>query len=175
MVKVETSCIINRPVEEVFAYLTDVRNTRQWDSGLVELLQTPESAVGVGTRITEVRTFLGRKFETTSEVVEYEPHTKYIHKGQEDPFPIAGSLTRNYHMRINDLDSRLEGPFPITGSLTFEPTAQGTKLTWMFEMQPGGFFALAEPLFARSLRRNIEAALGDVKDFLENQAAEISS
>jgi carbon monoxide dehydrogenase subunit G len=150
MVNVETSIVINRPIEEVFAYLTDARNSRQWDSGLVDIWQTPESPVGVGTRITEVRTFLGRKFETTSEVAEYEPPTKYTRKG-------------------------LEGPFPITGSLTFEPTAQGTKLTWMFEMQPGGFFALAGPLFARSLRRNIEAALGDVKDLLENRTAGVSS
>jgi hypothetical protein len=42
-------------------------------------------------------------------------------------------------------------------------------------MQPGGFFALAEPLFARSPRRNVEAALGDVKDLLESQTAQVLS
>ena len=70
MVNVETSIIINRPIEEVFAYLTDAGNNPQWDLGLVEVRQTPERPVGVGTRITEVRKFLGRKMETTSEVVE---------------------------------------------------------------------------------------------------------
>ena len=149
MINVETSSIINRPIEEVFAFLTDARNSPQWDSGLVDIQQTPQSPVGVGTRITEVRKFLGRKMETTSEVVEYEPSTKYTRKGG--------------------------GPFPITGSLTFEPMAEGTKVIWTFEMKPGGFFALAEPLVARSLKRGLEGSLGKVKDLLESRAVEISS
>ena len=150
MVNVETSIIINRPIEEVFAYVTDIRNSSQWDSGQVDIRQTPQSPVGVGTRITEVRKFLGRKMETTSEVVEYKPSMKYTRKGTG-------------------------GPFPITGWLTFEPTAEGTKLTWIFKMQPGGFFALAEPLIARSLKRGLESNLGTAKDLLENQVVGISS
>ena len=149
MINVETSIIINRPIEEVFTFLTDARNSPQWDSGLLDIRQTPQSPVGVGTRITEVRKFLGRKMETTSEVVEYEPSTKYTRKGG--------------------------GPFPITGSLTFEPTAEGTKVIWTFEMKPGGFFALAEPLVARSLKRGLESNLGDVKDLLENRVATVTS
>jgi uncharacterized protein YndB with AHSA1/START domain len=150
MITVETSIIINRSIEEVFAYLTDARNDPQWDTGLLEVRQTPESPVGLGTQITEVRKFLGRKIETTGEVVEYEPPTKYSRK-----------ITA--------------GPFPIAGSLTFEPTAEGTKVTWKIEMQPGGYFALAEPLFARILRRQLETLLGDAKDLLENRAVGISS
>ena len=150
MINVETSSIINRPIEEVFAFLTDARNSPQWDSGLVDIQQTPQSPVGVGTRITEVRKFLGRKMETTSEVVEYEPSTKYTRKGTG-------------------------GPFPVTGSLTFEPMAEGTKVIWTFEMKPGGFFALAEPLVTRSLKRQLEAGLGDVKDMLESRVATATS
>jgi len=150
MVTVETSIIINRPIEEVFAYLTDARNNPQYDTGLVEVRQTPESPVGLGTKITEVRKFLGRKIESSREVVEYEPPTKCIQKNTA-------------------------GPFPVEGSLTFEPTAEGTKVAWKFEMKPGGFFALAEPLVARSVKRQQEAALGDVKDLLENRAAGVAS
>jgi len=150
MVNVETSIVIHRPIEEVFAYITDARNQPQWDAGLVEVRQTPESPVAVGTRVTEVRKFLGRKIESSREVVEYEPPTKCIFKNTT-------------------------GPFPVTGSLTFEPTAQGTTVIWKMEMKPGGFFALAEPLVARSLRRQLEAGLGDVKDLLENRAGVASS
>lgn len=150
MVKVETSITINRPVEDVFAYLSDRRNDLQWQSGLVDIRQTPESPVGVGTRITEVRKFLGRRIESSSEVVEYEPNTKYTRKNTG-------------------------GPFPVEGSYLFEPTGVGTKVTLKFEMQEGSFFALAEPLIARSLRRSAEADYGDLKDLLENQAEGISS
>jgi Polyketide cyclase / dehydrase and lipid transport len=86
--------------------------------------------------------------ETTSEVVEYEPSTKYTRKGR--------------------------GPIPITGSFTFESATEGTKVIWTFKMQPGGFFALAEPLVTRSFRRQLEAGLGDVKELLESRVAAFS-
>src|SRR5258708_16118914 len=105
MVTVETSIIINRPIEEVFAYLTDARNNPQYDTGLVEGRQTPESPVGLGTKITAARKFLGRKIESSREGVEHEPPTKYILKNTA-------------------------GPFPDEGSLALEPTADGTKVTW---------------------------------------------
>jgi len=150
MIKVEKSIIIHRPIEEVFAYLSDFRNIPQWQSGVVEVQQTPESPVGRGTRGTFVRTFLGRKIEMTVEVVEYEPNTKHTFKSTS-------------------------GPMPTTVSRIFEPTAEGTKVTMAIEMQAGGFFALAEPLVARSLRRGVEADFGTLKDLLESRAVGISS
>lgn len=35
MIKAEKSIVINRPIEEVFAYVSDQRNGPQWQSGLV--------------------------------------------------------------------------------------------------------------------------------------------
>ena len=150
MSKVETSIIINRPLEEVFAYLSDLRNASQWQSGVLEVRQTPESPVGIGTKVTLVRKFLGRKVGMTSEIVEYEPNMKLTFKSTS-------------------------GPVPNEGSYLFESTVEGTKFTARIEVQPGGFFALAEPVFARMLSRNLEAALGDAKDLLESQAVVASS
>jgi len=76
MVNVETTIVIHRPIEEVFAYITDARNQPQWDSGLVEVRQTPESPVGVGTRVTEVLKFMGRKLASSRDVFECEPPKK---------------------------------------------------------------------------------------------------
>jgi uncharacterized membrane protein len=145
MIKVETSIIVSRPIEEVFAYVSDFKNTAQWQSGVVEVRQTSEGPVGKGTQLIFVRTFLGRKLEGASEVVEHEPPTK------------------------NTLQST-SGPLPFTVSRIFEPTPEGTKMTIVFEMQPGGVFALAEPLIARSLKRSVEADFGNLKDLLESRA-----
>jgi uncharacterized membrane protein len=144
MIRLESSRIISRPLEEVFNYVSDFRNTSQWQSGFIEVRQTPESPVGKGTRITFVRTFLGRKIEGISEVMEFEPHVKYSFKS-------------------------ISGPIPISVSRSFEQTTDGTKVTQILEMKPGGFFALAEPLIARSLRRDGESAFGTLKDLLESQ------
>ncbi len=145
MISHEASIVIKRPIEEVFEYLTDARNNPQWDYGVLEVRQTPESPVGIGTRITEVRKFLGgRKFESESEVVQYEPHTKFTVKNTK--------------------------PFPVKMSLIFESTAEGTKVSLKLEAQPGGFMGMAESLIAPYLRRSGESKLGNLKDLLENQA-----
>ena len=150
MINVEVSIIVSRPIEEVFAYVNDFRNTAQWQTGVVEVRQTSEGPVGKGTQLIFVRTLLGRKLEGASEMVEYEPPTK------------------------NTLQST-SGPMPFTITRIFEPTPVGTKVTLVFEMQPGGVFALAEPLFARSLKRSAEADLGNLKDMLESRVAEATS
>ncbi len=146
MIKLETSIIISRPIEEVFVYVSDFRNAIQWQAGVVEVRQTPEGPVRKGTQIIFVRTFLGRKIEGASEVVEYGPPTKHTFQSTS-------------------------GPLPFTVSRIFEPTLEGTKVTIVFEMQPGGVFALAEPLIARSLKRSVEADFGNLKDLLESRAA----
>jgi carbon monoxide dehydrogenase subunit G len=150
MFKIETSITISRPIEEVFAYVSDFRNAAQWQAGVVEVRQTPEGPVRIGTQITFVRTFLGRKLEGTSEVVEYEPPTKHTFQSTS-------------------------GPLPFTVSRIFEPATEGTNVTIVFEMQPGGVFALAEPLIARSFRRAVEADFGNLKDLLESRVAVAAS
>jgi uncharacterized membrane protein len=150
MIQVETSIIISRPIEEVFAYVNDFRNSARWQNGIVEVRQTPEGPARKGTQITFVRTFLGRKLEGTSEVVECEPPAKHTFQSTS-------------------------GPLPFTVSRIFESTSEGTKVTIVFEMHPGGVFALADPLIARSLRRSVEADFGNLKDLLESGAGVASS
>ncbi|HEY7124176.1 MAG TPA: SRPBCC family protein [Ktedonobacterales bacterium] len=149
MVTIEQSTIINRPIEEVFAYVSDQRNSPQWQDGVVDVQQSPESPVGVGTKVTLVRVFLGRRLEQHAEVVAYEPPTRYAFASTSGP--------------------------STTGTNRFEATAEGTKVTIAFEMQAGGLFSLAEPLVARNLRRSVEAALGNLKDLLESRAVEAPS
>ena len=67
---VVSSVVIARPVEEVFAFVTDARNNPQWQasSGLRRTEQIPEEPVGVGTRITEVWRFMGIESESVGAV-----------------------------------------------------------------------------------------------------------
>lgn len=55
MVKIEHSVVINRPVAEVFAYVTRPENTPRWQSGMLASQQISDGAMGVGTIFTEVR------------------------------------------------------------------------------------------------------------------------
>ena len=68
MIEVEHTLEIARPVEEVFAYLTDVARLPEWQSSAesAEL----EGELREGARIKEVRAFMGRRATSTLEVSE---------------------------------------------------------------------------------------------------------
>jgi Polyketide cyclase / dehydrase and lipid transport len=66
MARIETSLVINRPIEEVFAYITDQANQPTRQSRLLEAEKTSEGPIGVGTTWRLVAKFLGQRIETTS-------------------------------------------------------------------------------------------------------------
>ena len=118
MIKVENSGIINRPIEEVFAFVGDQTNAPQWQSGLVEVRRTTDGPLRVGTTHTFVRNFMGRKMEASNEYVAYEPNKRITIKSTS-------------------------GPVRVEFSYLFESTAEGTKLTGKMEMQAAGLLRLA--------------------------------
>jgi len=67
---------VDRPVNEVFAYLTDPENLPQWQQ-TKRVEQLTPGAVRTGTRFREVRTVLGRRREAITEVSDYEPDRRF--------------------------------------------------------------------------------------------------
>jgi uncharacterized protein YndB with AHSA1/START domain len=150
MISEEGNVIIHRPVEEVFAYVSDLTHSAEWQAGLLEVRRLTEGPLGVGTRYAFVRQFIGRKMESTNEFVAYEPN-------------------RTVRFRIPS------GPMPGQGTYLFEATPDGTKLTSRVELEPRGLSRLAEPLIAASLRREIAAGLPVLKELLERQVSRDSA
>jgi len=145
MAKLEISTVINRPVEEVFAVLGNPENTPKWSSGSSEVKITSEGPIGVGTTYRSVRTFLGRRRESASEIIEYEPNRRYTHKS-------------------------ISGPFPLESLMTFERVEGGTRVTVTGVGEPGGFFKLAWPLLVSMMKRGFEADLANLKNLMEAHA-----
>jgi len=144
MGKLEVSVVIKRPVEEVFSFVNDPANETLWSSGQVESSQISEGPVGVGTIGREVYRILGKRFEYTYEITEYEPNRRRSCKS-------------------------ISGPFPWQGKYTFESVKGGTKVTMVSEYQIGGFFKLAEPIVIRMVKRQFEAEFKNLKDLMEAQ------
>jgi uncharacterized protein YndB with AHSA1/START domain len=144
MLTIETSVVINRPIEEVFAFVSDVENTPSWAGPVIEAQQTSAGPIGVGTTSTRVIQFLGRRMESTYEVTEYEPQARIYSR----------STT---------------GPVPIEERFTFQAVADGTQVTLVGELDAAGFFKLAEPVLARMVKRQVENDAGTLKDLLEAQ------
>src|SRR5260370_38929043 len=87
MVKFEVAVEINRPIDEVFAYMTDLTKMPEWNS-LVEEVRSSETPVRRGTKISTRARFLGRKIESTLEVVEHVPNKTFAQR-TDKPFPFT--------------------------------------------------------------------------------------
>lgn len=139
------SIVIELPVEEVYAFMSDPRNRLRYDPGLIEVRQTPEGPIGIGTRIVEVRPFMGKKAEMVTEIFELEANRVISYR------TLAGDPT---------------GAF---GSYRFALAPEGTRLTLDFTVAPKGLVKLAVPFTTRRLRRDIESGLANIKALLERQ------
>jgi len=74
MLRIDVTTLISRPVQEVWDYFIDLRNSPRWTRSGSELRPTSEGAFGVGTTVESVRTVLGREIKSQSLVTtHYDP------------------------------------------------------------------------------------------------------
>ena len=72
-IHVKQSIVINRPTEDIFAYLSNLENLSDWSSVIIFTQATSSGVTGVGTTAKSTVRFLGNRSEMTLEVVECEP------------------------------------------------------------------------------------------------------
>ena len=147
MIHIEDSIVINRPINEVFAYISDLTNAPEWQTRLLEVRRTTTAPLGVGSQFTFVRKFLGRKLEATNEFTQYLPNE------------VVTFVTTS-------------GPVSVEASYLLQTRAADTRVTCQMAMKVEGFSRLAEPLIAASVRREMSAEFAYLKDLLESRTAE---
>jgi carbon monoxide dehydrogenase subunit G len=141
--RMEHTVRIDRSPADVFGYLTAVERLPEWQSSAVEV--SAEGELGVGTRIREIRNFLGRRAESTLEVTEYEP-------------------ARKFSLRV------LSGPLPFEVRHTLTPEGEGTRLDWVAEADTSRFPKLAVRMMAGTAERQFKSDLERLKRVLEGRA-----
>src|SRR5574341_149821 len=93
MIKQDFTQQINAPVEKVFAFVSDFRNNPKWQNGLIESTQASDGPTQVGTKVKDVRTFLGQKLDSTYEVTEFVPNRKLVFKSTSGPIQFTFTQT----------------------------------------------------------------------------------
>jgi len=68
----ENIIAIDRPIDEVFAFLSDFENIPKWNYYVLEVRQLSESPIGTGTTYHQVRKTDQQDFR----IVEFEPNHK---------------------------------------------------------------------------------------------------
>lgn len=145
MAKIEASVVVDRPVEEVWRFMSDFSNTPKWSPDIVEIEQTSPAPLGVGS------TLLIRhpKQSLKGRVTEYEPNQSFV-------FEVASGPARG-----TKVGYRVE---------RIEPN---TRLTYTFDFKLEGFYRLAG-LFVtgratKQGQAEAEANVSNLKRILESE------
>ena len=146
-VDVLTEAVIRRPLGQVSAYAADPENATAWYANIESIRWETSPPVAVGSRVTFVARFLGRRLAYTYEFVELVP----------------GARLR---MRTG------QGPFPMETTYTWETIRDGaTRMTLRNRGAPAGFSRWLSPFMASAMRRANRKDFARLKALLEAGSA----
>lgn len=140
-VRLQVSQVIDRPAVDVFHFYAHehVRNHPRWDPD-IELEQSSEGPIGIGTIIRRRNSRSGTPVEGTMEVVEFEPN-------------------RAFGVVIHD------GPVEMRGRTTFEAIGDDQTTITTFVEIPG----MDDSMDTSFLISRMERSVANMKQLIESE------
>jgi uncharacterized protein YndB with AHSA1/START domain len=137
MLRSSASVVINRPADEVFAYVADLRNEPKWHVDIASVPADTDSVPVVGTTYpVTFKPFMG-KTDGSFTALEVVPGSKIVHQAD-----LAGLRPR------------------IT--YTVEPAEGGTRFTRAVELSLSGPLVLMRPLMGLMVPRRNKVFLANL-------------
>ena len=134
---------IDRPVEAVYGFFLDLeRNMIRTDPKVESVVKTPDGPIGPGTTFRIRQPVLGRPRDQLMRVLSVDPNRRI------------------------ELEAEF-GPVRPLLDLTFEPTANGTRITMRGDSRPRGPLSLVPFIADRIGQRNWNRRLRLIKGDLE--------
>jgi uncharacterized membrane protein len=134
--------VIKRPVDEVFDFVADERNEPQYNPRMSRAEKVSAGPIGLGTRFRAETTTVRRRAEMTIEITAYDR-----------PRLLASST------HLSSMD--------IQGTLAFDPVPGGTRVRWLWNLEPRGLLEVMRPLIAGMGQRQERTIWANLKRFLE--------
>ena len=138
----ELAVEIARPPAEVYAYLADPTHLPEWQEDVEEVRDAPGGPLEAGSTFTEVRSFLGKRAESTLSVAAAEPGTEF-------------SL------------ATVSGPVQVSIRHRLEPAGAGTLVLVEAEADAGKLLGLGGPLLRKAAERRARGDFERLKALLE--------
>jgi hypothetical protein len=144
MITASADVTVDRPVEDVFLFLTDAANHGRWDSTSIEMEPLQPGPWHEGLEFREVRRIGRRPTEVRSRIARFE-------SGRSMDLESLTGPTFRGHWRLSAVDGR-------------------TRLRWTGELEPSGLARILSPLIQRQFRQTTAANFARLKDVLEGAA-----
>lgn len=145
MIRFQTSVRIERPIDEVFAYVSEPENFPRWNSAVRTVRKTSSGEHPVGATYSMTRQLPSGQAENDLEITAYE-------------------RPREFAIRT------LSGPTPFAYRYAFSPSDEGTLVELDAEVELPGAVALVEPLARRAVKRGVDDNFASLKDTLERRS-----
>jgi uncharacterized membrane protein len=143
MISFELGTLIDRPVEDVFAFISNPMNLVRWQSMVAKVEPASSGPVGVGSKYKIQSEVMGRKMEGVMDITDLVPSEKFGFKN-------------------------VAGPVQVQAVITFKSVGTATRLNFSGQGEPGGVFKLAEPMLAKQVKSQMEENLKRLKSVLES-------
>jgi len=140
MITHEVTIHLDKPVEQVFAFLMDTTQLTTWQTNLIKIDKITEGPLRMGSRFQEVRRLGRRESEIQGEIIAFEPNKRFETRTLTKP--------------------------QVTVSYFLEPENGGTRVKHRFVMLTSGFMRLLEPMIAKSIREDNELDFNNLKRVL---------
>ena len=131
---------VERPLEEVFSYLSDFTTTTEWDPGTVKTIRIAGDGA-VGTEYRNTTKFAGRETQLTYVVDELVPNQRLALRGE--------------NKTVNAYDT-----------MTFRTSGGGTEVTYTADFTFKGLTRFLAPLLKPALNRLGDRAEVGMRDAL---------
>lgn len=145
MIDLNVSTMINRPIQQVFDFVSSPENDFLWQYGTLTAEGFSESVVRIGSFFRSIGHLLGHRVQSTFEVTEYEPNRKYGFKS-------------------------LSGPLHSQTSYTFEAASDSTKFSISMQAHMVDFFQLNERMVEKRMKKELKENLAMLKGILEGKS-----
>lgn len=145
MLRNEFTVVVDRPADEVFAFVTDLPRTPEWRTTVRKADAVRwEGASAVGTRFGAVTRVAGRRWNWVLEVTIWDPPRRFAY-------------------------AVVEGSVPMEVEYRCEPHGEACRFTLAASSdQVGVFWRAVAPMIAWGMRRELRAQLGNLKRIMED-------
>ena len=143
MIRIEHSIVIDRPLDDVFAYLAAPWNMSEWQEAVLDATAIGDDPIGADTRVRVRRRFMGQIITLVLETTEFKPNERFSFASES-------------------------GPIALSGTVAVSPHGQGTSVLFTVSGEASGLFMLAGPFIEQIVRQETVDNAASLKKILES-------